>query len=53
MSRKVKRSDKVDLPEVPHDGARTTPDDPDFARQEALAKKIMRDDREVLRKLLE
>ena len=51
MSREVKRGDKFDLPEVPHDGPRTAADDPECARQKALAEEIMRDDREVLREL--
>ena len=53
MSREVKKSDKFELPEVPHDGPRTTADDPECARQTALAEEIMREDHEVLRKLAE
>lgn len=38
--------------EQPDDGGcRLAADDPDFVRQMALAEKIMRDDREILRAL--
>ncbi len=51
MSREAKKGDKLDLPGVPHDDPRTAADDPECARQQALAEEIMRDDREVLREL--
>ena len=53
MSNEVKKGDTRGLPKAP-DGDQGRPsDDPDVARQEALAEEIMRDDREVLRKLSE
>ena len=48
---KVKKGDTVFLTEAPDGGYRLTPYNPDFARQMALAEKIMHDDREVLRAL--
>ena len=51
MSSELKKGDKFDLPEVPHDGHRTSADDSEFSRQKALAEQIMHDEREVLREL--
>ena len=53
MSNEVKKSDNVGPPKEPRGDSRTTPDDPEFARQKALAEEIMQDDSEVLRKLAE
>ncbi len=53
MSSKVKKGDQVESPEVPKGVPPTTPDDPEYARQKALAEEIMQDDSEVLRKLAE
>ena len=49
----MKKDDNVGSSKEPRGDSRTTPDDPEFARQKALAEKIMREDREVLRKLAE
>ena len=53
MSRKVKKGDLPDLPKTPGEDQRLPSNESDDARQEALAEKIMREDREVLRKLAE
>ena len=47
---RVEQGDTVYLTETP-DGYRITPYDPDFARQMALARKIMRKHRNALREL--
>jgi putative addiction module antidote len=47
---RVEQGDTVYLTETP-DGYRITPYDPDFARQMALARKIMRQHRNALREL--
>ncbi len=47
----VKDGDTLYLTEQPDGSCRLAPDDPDFVRQMALAEKIMRDDREILRAL--
>ena len=51
MSREMKKNDLPDLPKTPGDVQRPPANETDVARQEALAEEIMRDDREVLRKL--
>ena len=48
---RVKKGDALYLTEAPGDGYRLTPDDPEFARQMALAEDIIHDDRAVLRAL--
>ena len=53
MSSEVKKIDKVKSPELSEGVPPTTPDDPEYARQKALAEEIMQDDSEVLRKLAE
>ena len=53
MNNEVKKGDNVGPPKEPRGDSLTTPDDPEFARQKALAEKIMREDREVLCKLAE
>ena len=53
MSNEVKKNDLPDLPMTPGDVQRPPANETDIARQEALAEEIMRDDREVLRKLAE
>ena len=49
----MKKGDKGEPTEVSNNGSRPTPNEPESARQKALADKIMEDDREVLRKLAE
>jgi len=49
---RVKEGDKLFLTESP-DGLRLTPYDPQFARQMDAAETVMREDRDVLRKLAE
>lgn len=51
MSREVKKGNSPGLPKSPESDQGRPSDDPEVARQEALAEKIMRDDREVLRAL--
>ena len=51
MSSGVKKGDTPDPRKSPGGEQQPTPDDTDAARQNALAKKIMRDDRELLRAL--
>ena len=51
MSSEAKKGDKVESPEVSEGVPPTVPDDPEFARQKALAEEIMKDDSEVLSKL--
>ena len=48
---RVKKGDTLYLTEAPDGAYRLTPYDSDFARQMALAKEIMHDDRELLRAL--
>ena len=51
MNSEAKKGVTPELPKTP-DGDQGRPsDDPDVARQKALAEKIMHDDREVLRVL--
>ena len=47
----MKKLDTKKPTETPDSGSRPAPDDPDLARQKALAEQIMRDDREVLKEL--
>jgi putative addiction module antidote len=47
---KVAKGDSIFLTEDP-EGFRITPYDPDFERQMALARKVMRERRDVLREL--
>lgn len=47
---KVVKGDSVFLTEAP-EGVRITPYDPDFERQMGLARKVMRERRDVLREL--
>ena len=49
---RVDRGDELMVLETP-DGITLTPFDPEFARQMDVAEKIMREDRELLRKLAE
>ena len=51
MSSGVRKGDKVEPTEVSKGSPPTTSDEPESARQKALAEEIMRDDSEVLRKL--
>ena len=51
MSSEAKKGDKREPTKVPKGGPSITPDEPESARQKALAEEIMRDDSEVLRKL--
>lgn len=51
MSREVKKGSTPGLPKLPDSDQERPSDDPEVARQEALAEEIMRDDREVLRAL--
>ena len=51
MSNGVKKGDTPDPRKSPGGDQQPNPDDPDVARQKALAKRIMRDDRELLRAL--
>ena len=53
MSNEVKRGNTPGLPKSLDSDQGRPSDDSEVARQEALAEKIMRDDREVLRKLAE
>ncbi|MDE0389913.1 MAG: hypothetical protein OXI75_14535 [Rhodospirillales bacterium] len=53
MSREVKKGNSPGLPKSPGDVQRPPANETDVARQEALSEEIMRDDREVLRKLAE
>nr|WP_229498903.1 transcriptional regulator [Pseudoduganella ginsengisoli] len=47
----VQKGDTLYLTEAPDDAMRTTPYNPEFERQMALAEAIMHDDREILRVL--
>lgn len=47
----MKTGDTKKPAETPDAGFRPAPDDPDFARQTALAEEIMYDDRKVLKEL--
>lgn len=47
---RVERGDELIVLETP-DGITLTPFDPEFARQMEIAERIMREDRELLRKL--
>ena len=47
----MKKGDTKKPIETPVAGSRPAPDDPDLARQKALADEIMRDDRGALREL--
>lgn len=49
----VQKGDTLFLTEAPDGALRITPYDPDFQRQMDLAEQVMRDDREVLRALVE
>lgn len=49
---RVDRGDELMVLETP-DGITLTPFDPEFARQMEVAEKIMREDRDLLRKLAE
>ena len=49
---RVERGDELMVLETP-DGIRLTPYDPDFAAQMEIAEGIMREDRDLLRKLAE
>lgn len=49
---RVQRGDELLVLETP-DGITLTPYDPEFARQMEVAEKVMREDRELLRKLAE
>lgn len=49
---RVDRGDELMVLETP-DGITLTPFDPEFARQMDVAEKIMREDRDLLRKLAE
>lgn len=49
---RVDRGDELMVLETP-DGIMLTPFDPEFARQMDVAEKIMREDRDLLRKLAE
>ena len=51
MSKEVKKGDKPVLPNTPDGDQGRPPDDPDVARQTALAETFMLDDRDVLREL--
>ena len=51
MSNEVKKGDTNKPTETSNSGSRPAPNDPEFARQKALAEEIMHDDREVLREL--
>lgn len=47
----VKKGDTLYLTEAPDGAMRITPNNPEFARQMAMAEAIMDDDREILRSL--
>jgi putative addiction module antidote len=47
----VKKGDTLYLTEAPDGAMRITPNNPEFARQMAIAEAIMDDDREILRAL--
>jgi len=47
----VKKGDTLYLTEAPDGAMRITPNNPEFARQMAVAEGIMDDDREILREL--
>ena len=47
----MKKVDTKTPTETPDSGSRPAPDDPDLARQKALAEEVMREDREVLKAL--
>jgi putative addiction module antidote len=49
---RVDRGDTLYVIETPH-GIELTPYDPEFARQMDVAERVMREDRDVLRKLAE
>lgn len=49
---RVSKGDQLHLTETP-DGIKLTPYDPEFARQLEVAEGVMREDRDVLRKLAE
>jgi len=49
---RVSRGDELMVLETP-DGIKLTPYDPEFARQMEVAEKIMREDRDLLRRLAE
>ncbi len=48
---KIAKGDTLYITDAPDGGYRLTPYSPDFERQMALAEKIMRDDRDILRAL--
>ena len=52
VARRVDRGDELMVLETP-DGIRLTPYDPEFAARMDLAEDIMREDRDLLRKLAE
>lgn len=49
---RVERGDALHVLETP-EGIRLVPHDPEFARQMDVAERVMREDRDVLRKLAE
>ncbi|MGB0514375.1 MAG: AbrB/MazE/SpoVT family DNA-binding domain-containing protein [Wenzhouxiangellaceae bacterium] len=49
---RVSRGDELMVLETP-DGIKLTPYDPEFARQMEVAEKVMREDRDLLRRLAE
>lgn len=51
MSKELKKGEKPGLPNTPDGDQKQPTDDPDVARQTALAEKFMHDDREMLRTL--
>ena len=51
MSTEIKKNDRNDQPETPIGSKGPIPNDPDRARQMAIAEDIMQDDSELLRTL--
>ena len=47
MSREVKKGDSMEPTQTSDSGSRPAPNEPELARQKALAQEIMRDDREL------
>ena len=47
----MKKDDSMEPTETSDSGSRPAPNEPELARQKALAQEIMRADREVLREL--